>query len=192
MLSIQRSVTCPWCKSYYASAPLVPNCVNCGGPLPKAGPDKGEKPDEPPRILPKKFVRQVMFWRNTHTIIGVIFMTIGIPTIAAMGFGLIFVAVGYFLFRHGKKVGQEKILALEKGIAVDGNITEVHQDTTQSINGRHPYIIQYSFTTKEGVEQIDSVISWDDNNVLRNHGDSIWIVYIPENPTISSPWPPIV
>ena len=56
MLSIQRSVTCPWCKSYYASAPLVPNCVNCGGPLPKAGPDKGEKPDEPPRILPKKLV----------------------------------------------------------------------------------------------------------------------------------------
>lgn len=191
MLTIQRSVTCPWCRTYYESYP-APNCVNCGGPLPKAGADKGEKPHAPPRILPKKFIHQVMLWRNTHSMIGVIFMVIGIPTIVAMGFGLIFVTVGYFLLRHGRKVGQEKINALTNGVAAEGIITEMVKDTTQSINGQHPYIIQYTFTTNEGSLQQDSVTSWDDNNTFRNHGDNIWVVYIPENPTISSPWPPIV
>ncbi|MFN8283905.1 MAG: DUF3592 domain-containing protein [Chitinophagales bacterium] len=193
MLTIDRSVTCPWCKSYYSSYPLSPNCVNCGGPLPKAiGADKGEKPEEPPRVLPKKFVHQVMYWRNTHSLIGIVFIAIGIPTTFAMGFGLIFLAVGIFLYRYGRKVGQEKIQALSNGVAVDGTITEIYQDTSQSINGRHPYIIKYQFTTREGAQQADSVTSWDDNSTLRNHGDGIWIVYIPENPTISSPWPPIV
>lgn len=187
------SVTCPWCNTFYPVRPATTNCANCGGPLPKSiGTDRGPKPESPPRLLPKKFVNQVMLWRNTHALIGAIFIIVGIPTILAMGFGLIFAGIGYFLFRYGRKVGKEKIQALEYGITAEGVLTDVRRDTTQSINGRNPFIISYTFTTKEGKQQADSVVSWDDNSSLINHGDEIWVVYIPENPQISSPWPPLV
>lgn len=193
MLPIQRSVTCPWCRTYYASYPISPNCVNCGGPLPKASSaEKGEKPDGPPRVLPKKYINQVMYWRNTYTLLGIIFMVVGTPFILAFGFGLIFVGVGYFSYKQGIKIGNKKIQALSNGIATDGIITDISKDTTQSINGRNPFIIQYVFTTKDGIEQTDSITSWDDNNIFRENGEEIWVVYIAENPTISSPWPPIV
>ena len=188
-----QSVTCPWCNTYYAARPTTPNCMNCGGPLPKSvGAGKDEKPENPPRELPKKFVRQVMLWKNTHALIGVIFMCVGVPIILAMGFGLIFVVIGYFLYRYGHKVGLEKIQALSNGIPAEGKIIDISRDTTQSINGQNPYIITYTFTTKSGLEQLDKVTCWDDNNMFRNHGDEIWVVYIPENPQISSPWPPMV
>ena len=193
MHTINNSVTCPWCKTYYAARPTTTNCANCGGPLPKSvGAGRDEKPDGPPRILPKKFINQVLLWKNTHTLIGVVFIAIGIPSTAAMGFGLIFVVVGYFLFRHGRKVGKEKIQALTNGIPVEGTLTEVRRDTTQSINGSNPFIISYTFNTQEGAPQADSVVSWDENSIFRNHGDEIWVVYIPEKPEISSPWPPMV
>ena len=193
MRTLNQAVTCPWCRTYYAARPTTTNCMNCGGPLPRGiGADKGEKPELPPRELPKKFVRNVMLWRNTHTLIGVIFIAVGIPAIAAFGFGLIFVGVGYFLYRHGSKVGKEKIEALSNGMAAEGKIIDISKDTTQSINGQHPFIISYTCTTKGGLEQLDKVTCWDDSNMMRNHGDEIWVVYIPENPQISSPWPPMV
>lgn len=187
------SVTCPWCRTYYAARPTTTNCMNCGGPLPKSvGSGKGDKPESAPRVLPKKFINQVMLWKNTHSLIGVIFMIVGIPTILAMGFGLIFVGVGYFLYKHGKKIGQEKINALTNGIAAEGKIIDIAPDTSQSINGRNPYIITYTFETKGGVQQLDKVVCWDESNMFRQTNEEIWVVYIPENPQISSPWPPIV
>lgn len=187
------SVTCPWCMTYYPTRPSSINCMNCGGTLPfKISTKLGEKPGLAPRALPKKFKNQVMLWKNTKALVGAIFIAIGIPTIPIFGFGLIFTLVGYFLYKSGRAEGTEKIMALENGIAAEGEIIEVSYDTSETINGRHPFLIKYSFTTKDGQAQIDSVKSWDDNNALLKNGDKIWVVYIPENPKMSSPWPPMV
>jgi hypothetical protein len=187
------SVTCPWCATYYPARPTTTNCMNCGGILPKGISNQlGEKPSLPPRALPKKFINQVMLWKNTKAFIGVIFIVIGIPTIPLFGFGLIFTLVGYFLYKSGRKEGFEKITALQNGIAAEGEISEISYDTSETINGKHPYLVKYMFTTASGQPQADSVKSWDDNNALLKKGDKIWVVYIPENPQISSPWPPMV
>ena len=129
---------------------------------------------------------------NTKAFIGVIFIAIGIPTIPLFGFGLIFALVGYFLYKSGKKEGFEKITALQNGVAAEGEISEISYDTSETMNGKHPYLVKYMFTTASGLLQADSVKSWDDNNALLKKGDKIWVVYIPENPQISSPWPPMV
>lgn len=187
------SVTCPWCNTFYPTQPTTINCMNCGGTLPKGiSNDLGEKPNLPPRELPKKFIKKVMLWKNTKALIGFIFMCVGIPTIPLFGFGIIFTAIGYFFYKSGKKEGLEKITALQNGIATEGEIVVVSFDTSETINGKHPYVVKYTFTTKSGQPQIDSVKSWDDNNAFLKNGDKIWVVYIPENPQISSPWPPMV
>ena len=193
MLGIQTSVTCPWCGTYYAIHPTTTNCKNCGGILPKGNSKElGEKPSLPPRQLPKKFKQKVMLWKNTKAFIGFIFIIVGIPTIIAFGFGLIFCILGFFLFKSGRAEGKEKIMALENGIATEGEILDVSFDTSESINGRNPYQIRYIFADKNGQQQMDTVKSWDDNNAFREKGDKIWVVYVPENPQQSSPWPPMV
>lgn len=192
MHTINNSVTCPWCNTFYPIRPTT-NCMNCGGTLPIGiSNELGEKPSLAPRELPKKFIRNVMLWKNTKALIGVVFLCVGIPTIPLFGFGLIFSSIGYYLYKSGKKEGLEKITALQNGIATEGEIFQIGFDTSESINGRNPYLIKYTFTTKNGQTQLDSVKSWDDNNAFLKIGDKTWVVYIPENPQISSPWPPMV
>jgi len=186
------AITCPWCKTYYAVAPNYTNCRNCGGPLPKPiSKERGERPTAAPRVLPEKFKRQVRYWKNTFSLVGIIFMIIGTPLILAFGFGLIFVVIGYFLFRRGKRTANETILALESGMSVEGIIEQIDLDYSQSINGKHPFRVSYSYQTSNG-RQTDEIVCWDEQNKWRKAGDEIWVVYMPENPEISSPWPPIV
>ena len=193
MQLLNQSVTCPWCNTYYAARPTTTNCMNCGGPLPRSiNGDKGEKPSLPPRDLPKVFKQKVLLWKNTHVIIGLIFMIVGVPLIAVFGFGLLFAIIGYFLYKHGRRIGEEKIQAITNGVAAEGKILSVERDTSQSINGRNPFLITYTFAVKGGAEQLDKIVSWDENNLYRREGEDIWVVYIPENPEISSPWPPMV
>jgi hypothetical protein len=118
-------------------------------------------------------------------------MVIGIPLILAFGMGLIFAVIGYFLYRAGKKEGLEKIQALEHGVPVESEIVDVGRDTSQSINGRNPFLITYTFDMN-GRQYLDKITCWDESNYFRKAGDAIWVVSIPENPTISSPWPPMV
>lgn len=187
------AVTCPWCGTYYPVRPTMSNCMNCGGILPKGiSNELGIKPPLAPRELPKKFKKQVLLWKNTKALVGFIFLCIGIPTIPLFGFGLIFTILGYFLYKNGKKEGIEKIAALENGLATEGEIVEVTYVATESINGKHPYLIKYTFETETGQTQLDSVKSWDDSNALLQKDNKIWVVYLSENPQISSPWPPMV
>ena len=186
------SVTCPWCGTYYPARPTTTNCMNCGGILPAGISNKlGEKPPLPPRELPKKYIRKVLLWKNTKAFIGFVFLCVGIPTIPLFGFGLIFTILGYFFYKSGRKEGMEIITALQNGIATEGTILSVSYVTTESINGKHPFLVKYTFNTKDGKEQIDSVKCWNEQNELRTNGDKVWIVYTPDNPENSSPWPPL-
>ena len=54
---------CPWCKTFNKVIDET-NCKNCGGPLPaiphdNAGLDKGKPPGNPPRIIPKVYVKKL-------------------------------------------------------------------------------------------------------------------------------------
>lgn len=189
---LEQSITCPWCKTYYAVLPNYANCRNCGGPLPKPiSKNRGEKPDPAPRFLPTKFKNQLLYWKNTFSLVGIIFMIVGTPLILAFGFGLIFVIIGYFLYKKGKTTANETIQALEHGSCTEGIIEDIRLDYSQNINGRNPFIISYSFLAGN-TKQIDNIVCWDEQNQLRTISDEIWVVYMPENPSISSPWPPII
>lgn len=132
-----------------------------------------------------------MLWKNTCAFIGLIFMIIGVPLIPLFGFGLIFFIVGYFLFKAGRKTGRQKLLALEKGSSYEGAILEITKDFTENMNGRNPYIVSYQFAVNDQ-QQIGKTKSWDDNILLKQPGDPVWVVYSSDEGGVSSLWPPLV
>lgn len=132
-----------------------------------------------------------MLWKNVPSLIGFIFTVIGIPLLLVFGFGLIFLIIGHFLRKAGKKSGLKKLRALEQGIACEGSVLDIGIDTTVRINGRNPYVIRYEFSFK-GVQHTGAATTWEESAMLRRAGDSLWVVYSAGEEEASSLWPPLV
>jgi hypothetical protein len=186
---------CPWCGGLEPD-PSRMNCRTCAGPLPlplvemqgaspaaveSRGP--GPKPPPPPRVLPKPYVRKVLYWQNILTMIGVIFTLVFFWTV-------IFAAIGIPMWMAGLKRGRRELRALELGRAVEGRITAVEQDMTQAINNRHPWIITYAFPTAAGTGA-GTDTGWEPLNSYRRAGDPVWIVTMDDDPQCNAIWPPV-
>lgn len=177
-------VTCPWCKSQFYNS-YASNCANCGGALPIAeGNGPGEPPPPTPRILTKSYVRAVKYTSNVNTIIGIIFT---IPFF----WSVIFPIIGIFLWRKGLRDAKGELMPLEHGAHTKGEITSVRVDYSKNMNGKHPKILEFVFTAN-GQKWPGSVPNiMDPVELWKRPGDQIWVVYMPENPEISSVWPPM-
>ena len=182
------SLECPWCSSINYVAEET-NCKNCGGPLPAvpkkdSGIGRGKIPDDPPRKLPQKYIKKLKY-RNVYFIIGIIFV---VPFI----WSVIFPIIGFFLIRHGLKVANNKIAALERGIKAEGTLLAIYRDQSITINGRHPWKLEYEFKTISGAK-IEAIKTgaWNNNNRYRAAGDRLWVVYLKEDPEINAIWPPV-
>lgn len=176
------AVTCPWCRAFWQQRPGV-DCGKCGGPLPApAGEASLAAPPPPtPRKLPEAYRKNVMFYKNVHAIVGLVFLLV-----------IVLAPVGFFLWRHGRRQGRRTLEALERGIAAQGRIVGVTQVTTETINGRHPYRIEYAYLDAGGQERVGGAKSWDPSAVARRSGEPTWVVYVPGPEELSSLWPPVI
>lgn len=173
---------CGWCTSSNRRD-LNTHCSKCGGELPSIpGAKRLPEPPKTPRKLPIAYESKVKYWKNTHFLIGAIFLLF-IPTI-------IFPIIGFFLLRNGLKRAHAKIFSLKKGIPTRGIITKVYTDYSQHINHVHPIKIEYTFSTPKG-EFHGATLSWDETNLKRPEGEHHWIVFNPENVDQNNIWPPV-
>ena len=184
-LQNQSPVKCSWCGSLNTLDQTF-KCKNCGGPLSAAeGEDPGLPPPPAPRILPKKYIKNIKYWKNAQSMIGVIF-------IFAFFWTLIFPLIGYFVWRSGKRKARNELLPLQQGTPAKGEIIDIYRNTSVSINGRNPWTVEFVFDVK-GQKIVGSVENvWERIDVLKQPGDAVWVVYMPENPhELSSIWPPL-
>ena len=179
---------CSWCGTVNKVSEKT-NCVNCGGPLPAVphnndGLDKGLPPGATPREIPKIYIKKLKY-RNTKFIIGFFFTAFFFWTI-------LFPIIGIFLMKSGLKTAKEKLLALQNGVKTEGVLIDIYKDTSETVNGRNPWRLEYEFTTKSG-ESISAIKTgaWNRNNMYRKPHDHLWIVYMQDNPEISAIWPPV-
>jgi len=179
---------CPWCKTFNKVIDET-NCKNCGGPLPaiphsNKGLDKGNPPGNSPRIIPKIYVRKLKY-RNLHFLLGFFFTVPFFWTI-------LFPIIGIFMMRYGLKKANQKLSALEYGVKAEGVLINISKDTKQTVNGRHPWFLEYEFETNSGkLITATKAGAWNSNNRYRRPNDKLWIVYLQGNPEISAIWPPV-
>lgn len=199
-------VTCPWCKHYWQPGAVGVECGNCGGPLPPPpGPTRGHGPPPAPRHLPEKYSRDVLLWKNVGAMVGTFFAAFG-GLFGVLGLGLLFVllplglgfaafgvlfgGIGLALRNAARRSALRQIAALTHGHPSEGQIIAVSSDTSESINGRHPFRIEYVFQVN-GQPVGGSTRAWDIVNALRRPGEPLWVVFLPNDPSANSIWPPI-
>ncbi len=96
------------------------------------------------------------------------------------------------MWPKGLKDANNELIPFQHGSIAQGKIITVEYDYSKTINGRHPLTVNFSFavggrTHQGNVENIFTSI-----NQLKQSGEAVWIVYIPENPELISVWPPMV
>ncbi len=156
------------------------------------------EPPPAPRDLPKGFEMQQKWGRNPLAIVGGIFLLIGaiqfivfifvLPFIVPLP--LIFLIVGFFLYRAGRRQSNRAIRAMRDGRAVKGQLREVYVDETLRVNQRHPYRLVYEFDT--GLEKVEGFAqTFDDTAAERLPGQPVWVLYVENEPALNTIWPPV-
>ena len=190
-------ITCGWCGTHYGS--FMPNCKNCGGPLPPPpGMELGSPPPDAPRALPKGFEVRVLWTRNVFAMVGGIFLLVAAPLMIALFFvkpiaglfPMIHATVGFLLFRHGRSKGLSTIHAFRDGRAVKGEVSEVYVDTSTRVNGRSPWLLKYKFPVRGQMHE-GEVRTWDADTAERERGQPLWVLYVEEAPEKNTLYPPL-
>ena len=104
---------------------------------------------------------------------------------------VIFPLIGIPMWVLGRRRALGKLEALERGVAARAEITEVFIDGSVEINGRHPWVVAYTFQTEDGRRIEGRVRGWESSNRDREPGQPLWAVYVREDPDRNAIWPPI-
>lgn len=189
--------TCGWCGTSYAQ--WQSKCDSCGGPLPpQPGMGIGPAPPSAPRQLPKGFAFRVKWSRNFPVLAGLFCCIISSLMLTAMvsaktWFAVVpalFVFLGICLFWSGRKRAVGIIRAFRRGSLSEGSIVSVRLDTTQSVNGRHPWKLTYQFPVEECLHE-GTLVSFDSTVGNRGGGQPVWVLYMPDDPSQSTMYPPV-
>ncbi len=194
---------CGWCGTVVHEDRT--NCVNCGGPLPlPLAFEVGEVPPRAPRDLPAKFKRNKLFLKNFGFIFGSIFGGVGCLIVVVFGvlmfvvppigfgacLGALFAGIGLPIAGIGIRNALRTMDVLRGGTHVEGTVVRVGDDTSVSYNGRHPWMVEYTFSVDGGLEG-GSVSSFDPVMSHVEPGHKLWVVYRPDDPDQNSVWPPV-
>jgi len=184
------------------------NCRNCGGPLPAppraTGFVRAERPPDPPRTLPSGYPLRITLTSNVFVIIGIVFTLVSVPfSLAFLGAGLaepevmwgalgglVFGAVGLPMLIFGLRRARRKLDALRHGVVADGMILGVTLNTSTTINGQHPWRIDYVFDGPEGPVE-GRAESWDLMTGQLEQGEPVWVVWVRGDPSRNAIWPPV-
>jgi hypothetical protein len=203
-------VTCPWCGTSYPV--FQSNCKNCGGVLPPAAesaaaaasPEELPTPPAPPRTIADSYI-----WRLLSAdggaitalilgFIGIIFtllgagLTLGVVT-AFVGIpfwliGVVMLGIGLWLFIPRYQDTQMVVRVLREGEATRGEVIDLQEDTSVSINDRHPWIIRYQFSVN-GQSQEGKVTTLNPPGQPLQVGKAVCVLYLPAAPQWSSIYP---
>ena len=206
-VATSRPTTCTWCGTHYPRHQR--NCTNCGGPLPgPTPPDPGPAPPPAPRTIPRAYVRRLTLTGNVLTIVGGAFVAVGVlvalvplgialaaqPEVAPFALiGVLFALIGAPLLGAGLRRARRQLHALRDGVAVRGSILELYRDTSQAINGRHPWAVVYGYEAR-GRHHEGTVRSWARGGTVAATyavGSPVHVLYVPEAPDRSALYPPI-
>jgi hypothetical protein len=204
-------VTCPWCGTNYLA--FQPNCKNCGGPLPApsadaAGPepaaDEIPSPGQPPRRISDRYAWRILladgWWiaALVFGLIGTIFFLVGaglllgivtaIVGVIFLFLGMAFLGAGGTVFFWRYQAAQKTVGVLRDGIAVVGEITDLQQNYSVTINGRHPWIIAYAYAVR-GQTYAARVNTLNQPGLQLRAGRPVRILYLPGEPQRSSIYP---
>jgi hypothetical protein len=116
------------------------------------------------------------------------------PEVALVGVaGPIFALVGGVLLAVGVRRARRQLHALRDGVAVRGEIVDLYQDTSESINGRHPWAVVYAYEAGGRMHE-GTVTSWGRAGAvtaLYAVGSPVHVLYVRERPERSALYPPI-
>ena len=200
-------IICPWCGTYYQI--FQPNCRNCGGPIhpSEIEPEEGEgfvMPPPPPRQVPDSYFWKLLFndsWGIIAFIfafLGAIFSFLGVVlTIAVvtmfvglpfLGLGVLFLSIGVIgLIMRGQEI-KNIVLVLQVGLPVRGEITNLEENLTISVNNRHPWKISYQF-------MLDGRLLESEKSTLNKPspthqpGRTVCVLYLQDKPEINTIYP---
>ncbi|MEY4484431.1 MAG: hypothetical protein RL693_1883 [Verrucomicrobiota bacterium] len=190
-------ITCGWCGTH--SIDWTSQCKACGGRMPApAGMELGEPPPAVPRDLPKGFEFRQQWSHNVVALVGGVFLLIGtllfLVFIIVLPVGallpLLFMVGGAFMLRIGRKKANGVLNAFRLGVAVEGSVSGVQLDTSQTLNGRHPWVMTYLF--KVGSELVEgSITSFSSALETRSKSQPVWVLYDQGDPTHNTIYPPM-
>jgi hypothetical protein len=203
-------ITCPWCGTHYQT--FQPNCQNCGGPLSLVEEESTSSlpqdaiptPPPAPRPVPKSYVWRLLFtegWSIAAFILGLVGfifslvgagLTIGILTafvgITFLLLGLALLGAGIWVFVWRYQNALKIVNVLREGEATRGQITELQENYSVTINGRHPWVIHYKFQAN-GQDQDGKVTVLSQPGEQFQAGRTVCILYLPNAPKWSSVYP---
>ena len=164
-------------------------------PLP--GMEIGEDPPAIPRELPKGFAFRQRFANSVATWFGMLLIIMG----GVMGLLLLLIQPWFALFpallvicgglflRRGLATAWAPLRAFRAGLPVQGSVVSAVKMTSQSHNGVHPWKLLYEFTL-EGRKLQGSLIAWDDTVGQLKARQPLWVLYLREDPSIHTVYPP--
>ena len=203
-------ITCPWCGTSYLA--FQSNCKNCGGPLIASGApvetaastENILTPPPAPRPISKSYAWRLMSsdgWSIAAFVfglLGVIFsavgagLTLGVITafvgLPFLFLGLIFLASGGLAFVWRYQEAQMVLGVLREGAAARGQVVEIQENYSVSVNGRHPWIIRYQFQAN-GESQEGKVTTLNPPGQQLAKGKAVCVLYLPVAPKWNSIYP---
>jgi len=203
-------IICPWCGTNYLV--FQSNCKNCGGPLQAIVEPTGlsiptetlPMPPPAPRPISERYVWRLLssdgWWiaALVFGLLGVIFfltgagLTIGIITafvgIPFLFLGAAFLGAGAWVFIWRYQETQKVVNVLREGEATSGQIVEVEENYSVTVNGRHPWTIRYEFQAN-GQRQEGKVTTLNQPGQQLQVGKAIRVLYLPTAPKWNSIYP---
>jgi hypothetical protein len=202
-------ITCPWCGTHYAA--FQSNCKNCGGPLPPpahaAAPEREADllpPPPPPRPISDSYVWRLLaadggaIVAGIFAMLGVIFMIVGVPlTIGIItafvglpfaGLGIVVLGVGGLVLVRRYGAARKTVSVLRQGEAARGQITDLEENLSVRVNGRHPWTIKYQFQVNgRNYEGKVSTLNRPDPQLQPEK--AAYVLYLPEAPEVNTLYP---
>ena len=164
---------------------------------PMPGMEIGEEPPAIPRELPKGFAFRQRFANSAATWFGLILIIMG----GIMGLLLLLIQPWFALFpallvicgclflKHGMATASATLRAFRAGLPVQGSVVTAVKMTSQSHNGVNPWKLLYEFTL-EGQKHQGALIAWDETVSLLKPRQPLWVLYLREDPSIHTVYPP--
>jgi hypothetical protein len=164
-----------------------------------AGMALGEPPPVAPRKLPKGYATRVRWTRSLEALLGGVFTLFGLMMIVPMLasrmwlpslFPAFFLIGGLSIFVRGWQRASGVLRAFRYGVAAKGEVRNVQKDTTQTMNGHHPWRLTYTFSVANQILD-GEVISFADSVGQRSRGQPLWVLYDEGDPTVNTVFPPM-
>ena len=203
-------IICPWCGTNYLT--FQSNCKNCGGPLQAVDETVGLStpaetlpiPPPVPRPISERYVWRLLSadgWAIAALvfgILGVVFTIVGavlsifvITVLVGIPFlllGIAFLGIGGWVFMGRYQDAQKVVNVLREGEATRGQIVELRENYSVSINGRHPWVIRYQFQAN-GQSQDGKITTLNQPGQPLHTGKDVCVLYLPDAPKWSSIYP---